>query len=309
MRTHTTVDKKFAVKVDEDCTLLDFLSRKLQGYSRNKIKSLMEHRLLSLSDGTLLQRHDTALKKGQVVEVHSARTRAGKVVDNPKLNIIYEDDFIIVVEKKEGLLSVRAPRQLEDSASHILNMYLRGRRGRNNHIFVVHRLDKETSGVMMFAKDRDTQLALRDNWRDMVKERSYIAVVAGVMEQGSGSIKSYLTEDIHQKMHSSEEDNGGQYAVTNYKVLQAGKRYSLLRLDLETGRKNQIRVHLESTGHPVAGDLKYSGGPCPLNRLCLHAQTLDFVHPVTRKRLRFEIPYPESFNRLVAERNPKPRCK
>lgn len=294
-------EKKFALKVDEDCRLQDFLQKKLQGYSRTKIKSLITYRLLSLSDGTLLSRFDTLLKKGQVVEVHSPRTHHGNVVDHPKLRILFEDANIIVVEKKEGLLSVRAPRQSEESATHILNVYLRGKRGRGNHIFVVHRLDKETSGVMLFAKDKETQSAFRENWREVVKERSYIAVAEGVFENNKGCIKSYLTEDANQKMHSSLVDNGGQYAVTNYKVLSSGKRYSLLRLDLETGRKNQIRVQLQSIGHPLVGDVKYSGPSSFANRLCLHAQTLDFVHPVTRKRMRFEVPYPALFNRLLSD--------
>ncbi len=285
--------------MDEDCTLQEFLEKKLKGYSHNKIKSLISHRQLFLSNGTMLPRFDTPLKAGQIVEVHSPSKRSGRTLNHNKLSLLYEDEFIVVVEKKEGLLSVRAPHQLEESASHILNMYLRGRHGRNNHIFVVHRLDKETSGVMMFAKEKTVGEKLRENWRQLVKERTYIAVAAGVFEEKQGSIRSFLTEDGNQKMHSSPTDNGGQYAVTNYKVLTTGRHYSLLRLNLETGRKNQIRVQLESIGHPVAGDIKYTGRGCPINRLCLHAQTLEFIHPVTGKLMRFEVPYPESFNRLV----------
>lgn len=293
--------KMFTLRVDEDCTLIEFLQRKLSDYSRSNIKSLIEHRQLQLPDGTLLARHDAQLKKGWEVEVHSARSKRGRVVDHPKLKLLYEDDQLIVAEKKEGLLSVRSPHQIEDSATHILNVYLRGRRGRNNHIYVVHRLDKETSGVLMFAKDKETQAAFRDNWREMVVNRSYVAVVNGVPEQKEGVIRSYLTEDARQKVHSSEADNGGQYAVTHYKLLRAGKKYSLLELRLETGRKNQIRVQLESIGHPVAGDLKYSGGSCRAGRLCLHAGILEFIHPATRQILRFQSPYPAVFDKLVDE--------
>lgn len=291
--------KKFCLNVSEDCALQEFLESKLAGYSRSKIKSLISHRLLTLADGTLLARHDAMLKKGQVVEVHSYRSKAGRVLEHPKLKILFEDEHIIVVEKKEGLLSVRSPRQLEESASHLLNRYVNEGRRDNAHIFVVHRLDKETSGVMMFAKDKQTQIALRDNWRNAVKKRAYIAVVSGKMEDASGTVKSYLTEDVRQKMHSSPVDNGGQLAITHYKTLKTGDKYSLLELNLETGRKNQIRVQMQSIGHPVAGDIKYGAGSCFANRLCLHAESLVFVHPYTKETLTFEIPYPEIFNRMV----------
>ena len=186
---------------------------------------------------------------------------------------------------------MKTPNTPEESATHLLNQYLRPQ-GRDHYIYVVHRLDRETSGVMMFAKSKEVQQTLRDNWKKYVTERSYVAIVDGVIEQKKGRIESYLTEDIKKVMHSSPVDNGGQLAITNYTVIGTNGRESLVRLNLETGRKNQIRVQLQSIEHPVAGDVKYGSRNSRYGRLCLHAETLRFKHPVTGKPMAFSVPVP-----------------
>lgn len=283
--------KKFSVRVTEDTPLMEFLEKKLSGYSRNTIKALIKHRQLLLDGHTVLTRHDYPLKKGGVVDVLSSAQSVASGLNHPKLSIIFEDEHIIVVEKKEGLLSVKTPNTPEESATHLLNQYLRPQ-GRDHYIYVVHRLDRETSGVMMFAKSKEVQQTLRDNWKKYVTERSYVAIVDGVIEQKKGRIESYLTEDIKKVMHSSPVDNGGQLAITNYTVISTNGRESLVRLNLETGRKNQIRVQLQSIEHPVAGDVKYGSRNSRYGRLCLHAETLRFKHPVTGKPMAFSVPVP-----------------
>lgn len=287
--------KKFSVRVTEDAPLMEFLEKKLSGYSRNTIKALIKHRQLLLDGHTVLTRHDYPLKKGGVVDVLSSAQSVASGLNHPKLSIIFEDEHIIVVEKKEGLLSVKTPNTPEESATHLLNQYLRPQ-GRDHYIYVVHRLDRETSGVMMFAKSKEVQQTLRDNWKKYVTERSYVAIVDGVIEQKKGRIESYLTEDIKKVMHSSPVDNGGQLAITNYTVISTNGRESLVRLNLETGRKNQIRVQLQSIEHPVAGDVKYGSRNSRYGRLCLHAETLRFKHPVTGKPMAFSVPVPFKLN-------------
>jgi len=290
--------KQFSLHVAQPAPLMEFLAAKLPDYSRTARKQLLVHHQLFLNGVTLLTQFDYPLQAGDRVDVRSARGGDGQALSHPKLKILFEDDYIIVVEKKEGLLSVRTAQSEEESASHLLNQYLRPG-GRRYHIFVVHRLDKDTSGVMMFAKTMDVQHRLRDQWTQLVKERSYVAVADGKFEKSDDQIVSYLTEDAHQVMHSSLKDNGGQHAITHYRVLKQGSKCALLKLNLETGRKNQIRVHLQSIGHSVLGDKKYGGPDSPAKRLCLHAETLKFEHPVTGKLMAFSVPSPAIFTKLT----------
>lgn len=287
--------KKFSMRVTEDAPLMEFLKSKLKDYSNTTLKSLLKHRQLMLNGSISIDRHDYQLHNGDVVDVISASQHGKGALEHPMLKILYEDDDIIVVDKKEGLLSVKGPNTTEESATHILNQYLRPL-GRDHYVFAVHRLDRETSGVMMFAKKKEVQQMLRDDWKKYVVERTYIAIAEGVPEPAEGKIESYLTEDYKKVMHSSLTDNGGQFSVTNYKVLQSNKKYSVIKLNLETGRKNQIRVHLQSIGHSVAGDVKYGGKKSPWGRVCLHAETLKFKHPVTEKLMAFSVVTPFKLN-------------
>jgi 23S rRNA pseudouridine1911/1915/1917 synthase len=226
---------------------------------------------------------------------------------HPKLRVIYEDNALIIVEKKNGLLTVPYnPKSSEMTAYSILKDYVRKQSNRNT-VHVVHRLDRETSGVLVFAKSAELQEYMRTYWKQLVTRRTYVALVEGHLEKKEGTITSWLTEDNQTAMvYSSDKDNGGQKAITNYKVLKATTigegdqemNISLVELNLETGRTNQIRVHMQSIGHPIIGDRKYGHGNeySPIDRLCLHARTLEFIHPMTEKKVRFEAPLPKEFS-------------
>lgn len=284
--------------VSEPDELMAFLMKKMAGISRTRVKTLLSKRVI-LVDNNIQTRHDFPLLPGMKVQV--SREKHNREFRNPMLKLLYEDAYLIVVEKKEGLLSVATERQKERTAQHILNEYVK-REHRNNRIYVVHRLDRETSGIMMYAKDEMTQHKLRDNWHDIVTDRRYVAVVTGEMEKDQGTVESWLT-DRKLYVSSSDYDDGGKYALTHYRTIKRANGYSLVELQLETGRKNQIRVHMQLLGHPVAGDGRYGCETDPLGRMALHAFKLCFRHPVTGELMEFETPYPASFKKLVLKRN------
>jgi len=292
-------------RVETATELMPFLLSKLGGMTRTSVKQLLSQRRVTVNAG-IQTRHDTPLKAGDIVQVLQGR---GNVeLRHPKLRIIYEDDALIVVEKKNGLLTVPYnPKSSEMTAYSILKEYVKKQSNRNT-VHVVHRLDRETSGVLVFAKSAELQEYMRTYWKQLVTKRTYVAVVEGHLEKKEGTITTWLTEDPHTGMvYSSPKDDGGQKAVTHYKVikeLESGVEHPesesfLIELNLETGRTNQIRVHMQSIGHPVMGDRKYGHGNeySPIDRLCLHAQVLEFIHPMTEKKVRFEATIPKEFTR------------
>lgn len=287
--------KETRLKVTEPSELMSFLLIKLGGMSRNAIKSLLSHRRIMVNDQiTTLYNH--ALSPNDKVTVLSGR---GNIeLTHPKLRIIFEDQYLIVVEKKEGLLTVSTGKGDETTAFSILKNYVK-QSSPQNRIFVVHRIDRETSGVIVFAKSREIQLLLQENWHKIVTRRIYVAVVEGKIEKEKDTIVSWLTENPKSlKIHSSQTDNGGQQAITHYRCVKSNDYFSLLEIELETGRKNQIRVHMQQIGHPIAGDKKYGGTFSPIARMGLHARILAFIHPVTRKEVLFETPVPRNFLKL-----------
>lgn len=289
------------LKVSEPAQLIDFLIAKMGGMARSSVKQLLRQRRVKV--GNVIQtRHDFALKSGDVVTVSSGR--GNSQLTHPKLKIVYEDDDLIVVNKQPGLLTVAAtPGSSETTAFSILRAYVKKQNARAG-VYVVHRLDRETSGLLVFARSEELQHYMRQYWRDLVTERTYIALAEGVLNPREGQIRSWFTEDKRNAVvYSSPVDDGGDLAITNYKTLRtsADEQYSLVELHLETGRTNQIRVHLASKGCPVVGDRKYGHGneSSPIDRLCLHAKVLAFIHPVTEKTVRFESPVPKEFNRVI----------
>lgn len=287
------------LKVSESAQLMDFLIAKMGGMARSSVKQLLGQRRVKV--GNVIQtRHDFALKKGDVVTVSSGR--GNSQLTHPKLKIVYEDDDLIVVNKQPGLLTVAAtPGSSETTAYSILRAYVKRQNARAG-IFVVHRLDRETSGLLVFARSSELQHYMREYWRDLVTERTYIALAEGILTPAEGKITTWLTEDKRNAVvYSSPVDDGGDIAITNYKVLKQNESYSLVELHLETGRTNQIRVHLASKGCPVVGDRKYGHGneSSPIDRLCLHARTLAFIHPVTEQVVRFDSPVPKEFNKVL----------
>lgn len=284
-------------RVDEPDELMAFLMKKMDGISRTKVKHLLSSRAIQV-DNVITTQHDFPLKQGMKVQM--SRSKNNKGFRHPLLKLVYEDAYLIVVEKKEGLLSVGTENQKERTVQHILNEYVKRERPKNR-IYVVHRLDRETSGLMMYAKDEKTQHSLRDNWQKAVTDRRYVAVVEGRMEEKEGTVRSWLT-DRKSHVSSSDYDDGGKYSITHYQTIKCHNDYSLIELYLETGRKNQIRVHALRLGHPVAGDFRYGAQTDPLRRLALHAFKLCFHHPVTGEFMEFETPYPKAFKDLTTDK-------
>lgn len=285
--------------VKESTTLIDFLLSKMGGMTRTSVKQLLGQRRVKV--GAAIQtRHDFPLVAGNQITIMSGR---GNIqLKHPKLKIVYEDNDLIIVHKQPGLLTVAASaKSNETTAFSILREFVRRQNARAN-IYVVHRLDRETSGLLIFARSQELQQYMRTYWHELVTERTYVALVEGAMEKKEGQIKTWLTEDSRNAVvYSSPTDDGGDLAITNYKVLRSNGDYSLVQLQLETGRTNQIRVHMQSIGHPVVGDRKYGHGNAysPIDRLCLHAQVISFIHPVTEKKVRFESAAPKEFNNVL----------
>lgn len=286
------------LRVNEESLLMDFLMAKYGG-SRNNVKGLLARRVVNVN-GSVQTRHDTPLKPGDVVTVVAGK--GNSELTHPKLKIVYEDDYLIVVEKKQGLLTVATyPGSTETTVFSILKAYVR-RQNQKAGIYTVHRLDRETSGLLVFAKTPELQEYMRTYWRQLVTKRTYVAVAEGRFAEKQGQIVSWFTEDKKNAMvYSSPVDDGGQKAITNYKVVKDTEFMSLVELNLETGRTNQIRVHLATKGHPVVGDRKYGHGndESPIDRLCLHARVLEFIHPATEQTVHFETPTPKEFIALV----------
>lgn len=286
--------------VKEPMELMDFLAAKMPDASRTKLKSLLSKRIVYV-DSVITTQYNFPLKPGMKIQISRAKGR--KEFQNRLLKIVYEDAYLIVVEKKEGLLSVNTDRQKERTAAHILNEYVQ-RSGRQHRVYIVHRLDRDTSGIMMFAKDERTQQTLRNDWHDIVYDRRYVAVVAGDMEKDAGIVTSWLT-DRKLYVHSSVTDDGGKESITHYRTIKRANGFSLIELNLETGRKNQIRVHMQDLGHPIIGDGRYGFEEInPIGRLALHAFKLCFYHPVTGEKMQFETPYPSEFKKLFLKKKP-----
>lgn len=280
--------------VKEPMELMAFLASKMPDASRTKLKSLLSKRVVFV-DSVITTQYNFPLQSGMRVQI--SREKGKREFNNKLLKIVYEDAYIIVVEKMQGLLSVNTDRQKERTAYHILTEYVQ-RSGRHHQIYIVHRLDRDTSGLMMFAKDEKTQRTLRDNWHDIVTDRRYIAVVSGEMEKDSGTVISWLT-DRTLYVYSSPKDDGGAKSITHYRTIKRGNGLSLVELNLETGRKNQIRVHMQDLGHPIIGDGRYGIEEInPIGRLALHAFKLCFYHPVTGEQIKFETSYPQNFKNL-----------
>ncbi len=278
---------------EEAGPLLEFLLAHMAGKSRNHIKSLLRRGQVAV-EGQTATRFDHQLLPGQMVTV------TGSVPEEVKLPfpILYEDEEILVVDKPAGLLSMANERERYRTAYRMATDYM-SRKNPRGRVFIVHRLDRDTSGVLLFAKSEAVKRAYQDNWGELVRRRGYLAVVEGRMEKAQGTVRSRLRETTAHRVYSAAPGQDGREAVTRFTLQESGKRYSLLEVDIDTGRKNQIRVHMADLGHPVVGDRKYGAAASPLNRLCLHAHILELVNPVTGRDMLFKAPVPKDFYRLV----------
>ncbi len=292
--------------VQKETTLMEFILTALDGISRNKAKDILAGHGVTV-DKRNTTRYDEPLHPGQVVRI--TRHKGGTQLQNRYVSIVYEDKDLIVIEKAVGILSMASTAK-QYSVKEVLDEYFE-RRHFKCTAHVVHRLDRDTSGLMLYAKNIETAQLLEDNWHDIVYDRRYVAVLAGALEREGGTIESWLKDNKAYITYSSPTDpGGGRYAVTHYHRLRTTERASLVEFKLETGRKNQIRVHAQVLGHPILGDPKYGYLPTPehpvpapvpnlVGRLCLHAYRLHFYHPHTGQKMQFDSPVPHEFNRLT----------
>ena len=284
--------KQLVVASGTEAPLLEYLLNNVKE-SRNKIKATLQGRGIKVN-GKVVTQFDLALNPGDKVSI--SRHKSSNTFKSQYAKVVYEDRWIVVVEKNIGILSMAAGHSSLNLKTLLDDYFHKSRQKCRAH--VVHRLDRDTSGLMIYAKDIDTEQILEHNWHQIVYDRRYVAVVSGEMENDNGTIANWLKDNKAYITYSSPVDNGGKYAVTHYHVLNRTTEHSLVEYRLETGRKNQIRVHSADMGHPVCGDVKYGNGDDPIHRLCLHAYMLCFTHPVTGERMEFATPIPTSFRSL-----------
>lgn len=294
MRTNYNDNNYLHLTVKEYKPLLEFLLDSMENTSRTKIKSTLQGRGVKVN-GKVITQFDYPLSCGMKVAVSRSKQNA-EMFKNRYIKIVYEDRYIVVVEKNVGILSMAAGHS-SLNVKTVLDSYFKTSRQKCT-AHVVHRLDRDTSGLMIYAKDMQTEQILEHEWHDIVYDRRYVAVVSGEMEDDYGTMTSWLKDNKAYITYSSPYDNGGKYAVTHFHTLDRTTDHSLVEFRLETGRKNQIRVHSADMGHPVCGDIKYGNGDDPIGRLCLHAYVLCFYHPITRRRMEFETPIPVNFRKL-----------
>jgi len=288
-------------KVNRSDELLEFLLKKMNT-SRNNVKNLLSHHMV-LVNGSPVSQYNLMLAKDDEVKITKkpqlsmprVKNDSKNKKDKPKrvyLDIIYEDDDFIAINKPNGLLSVESDKERECAFSYVLE-YMQENDPKSRP-FVLHRIDKETSGVLVFAKNVKIHSMLKLNWNEYIKTREYFAMVEGTLKEKEGRITSYLKENQNNLVYSTQ-DPSGALAVTDYKVKKENGQYSLLSVLIYTGRKNQIRVHMHDIGNPIVGDEKYGCTKNPLKRLGLHASRLEFLHPITKELISIKAPVPNIF--------------
>lgn len=287
-------DEYLHFQVTNEQPLLEFLLENVKQESRTKIKATLRGNGIKVN-GKNVRQFDFLLKPGMKVSV-SKHKNDNMQLRSRYVKLVYEDRYLVVIEKNVGILSMAAGHRSLNVKAVLDDYFHKSHQRCSAH--VVHRLDRDTSGLMVYAKDIETEQVLEHNWHDIVYDRRYVAVVSGEMEEDGGTIANWLKDNKAYITYSSQTDNGGKYAVTHFHTLARTTEHSLVEYKLETGRKNQIRVHSADMGHPVCGDIKYGNGDDPIHRLCLHAYVLCFYHPVTGERMEFETPFPASFKAL-----------
>lgn len=285
------------LEVHEETTLLPFLLGQVKGKSRNAVKSLLTNRQV-LVNGKVSTRHDVVLTPGTRVTLLPPDDFAPPDLPFP---ICYEDDALLAIEKPAGLLSVASDKERQRTAYRMVSDAYR-LKDPSGRLFVVHRLDQDTSGLLLFAKSMEVKEKLQKNWDSLVKERGYLAVVEGRPPEEEGMVRSWLRETKTHLVYSVDAPcKDGKEAITEYRLVKTNGTYSLLELYLQTGRKNQIRVHMKDLACPVVGDKRYGGSKSPIGRLCLHAHRLTFTHPVTGQLVTLKSRKPRDFNRLFRD--------
>lgn len=283
--------------VVSESKLLELLLKQYASKSRSKIKKVLTAGSVRVN-GKVVTRHDHLLKPGDEIEISWKPEAAPKKFK--MLSIVFEDETILVINKMSGLLSISAGQEGEPTAYRQLRDYVEATQPERG-LYVVHRLDRDTSGLMMFAKSEEVRSKLQRNWKRVITSRRYVALVEGVPSELAGTISSFLRESKAMKMHSTNNPDEGDKAITHYKTLISANGYSLVECELETGKKNQIRVHMADLKTPVAGDTKYGASTNPVGRLALHAAGISFNHPLTHEPMSFELPVPNKFLEVLKQ--------
>ena len=295
-RRGPATDNVAKLTIKEDGTLLAAAAALLPDHKPTKLTSLLRHNQLAIN-GVPSTQFDMPVSAGDQLWVNF--DRSFQIFSHPRIKLVYEDNDIIVVDKGYGVLSTAAGKPSDDTVYNIVKKYARGFSDKAN-VYVVHRLDRDTSGLMLLTRTKQARDKLISNWNNMVIDRKYIAIVEGKMEQKEGTVKSFLAENPDTfEMYSTDDKKLGRLAVTRYRVVEQGSRFAMVELEIKTGRKNQIRVHMHDLGNPVSGDRKYGGHPSPINRIALHATTLAIVHPITGKAVTFTSPVPDNFLKMI----------
>ena len=294
-RRQFTADNIKSFTVNEETTLLPFLFQSMPTMSKTEVKSMLKYKHVAIK-GSAVTQFDIPLYPGDTVEVNFGRSFYK--FNNPQVKVLFEDKWMVVIEKASGLLSVANDTAREKNAYHIINDYVR-HDNPDAELYVCHRLDHYTSGILVFAKDEALMNEMRANWDFYVKERKYVCVTENIPPRKEDTIESLLTQNEHLRVHSTNDETVGRLAVTHYRVVQTRGRYALVDVEIFTGKKNQIRVHMSEMGCPIAGDVKYGAETNPARRLMLHNYRLTFVHPVSGETMRFTLPMPSVFRKLT----------
>jgi len=282
-------------RIVSNCALLAFLLGPPLSLSRKRAKDLLRFDRVAVHGKTHV-RHDTPLEPGDTVEILSRARPADRSLEHAGLRILHLDEAIAVIDKPAGLLSIGSEREKENTTHRLLNDHLKSiSRSHRQQIFIVHRLDRETSGLMIFARSESIQAALQSNWKDLTKR--YLAIVEGVPADPEGTLRDHLIESKALKVHRVER--GGALAITHYRVIRNNGARSMLELTLETGRKHQIRVQLAAFGHSIIGDKKYGAKNASAGRLALHSCELEFRHPVSGAPMEFRSELPGALLALI----------
>lgn len=272
-------------KVLKEENIIEYLTN--QGIAKNKVKTLVKVGNISVNN-KVINKLPYIVYPNDIITI-------GNKINNYDLNIIYEDNNYLVVDKKEGLLTISTSNENKNNEETLYKIVRKYLNEKKEYAFIVNRIDKETSGLVIFAKNEKLKNNLQEDWNNIVKSRKYIAIVSGYIAK-DGKIDNYLYEDKLTFVHSTK--TGGKRAITNYHVIKTNKKYSLLDINIETGRKNQIRVHMREMNHPIVGDKKYYSKDNSLKRLCLHHYEISLMDPISNKLLTFKSEIPQVFNNL-----------
>lgn len=275
-------------KVIKEQSLLEALTLLAPDCSKTSLRSFLKDERIDV-DGQIQKLGNTQVLPGQIISLHEK----AKLSSRGSLRIIYEDSHLIAIEKPSGMLSVSTAFEKGDTAHAFLKKSFPSKK-----VYVVHRLDQDTSGVMIFALSEPAYLTLKKMFEQHLLTRAYTAIIQGKLPDIKGTWQSYLVEDDNYVVYETSDTRAGRLAITHYDTIKTSKNYSALCLKLETGRKNQIRVHCQSANHPIIGDKKYGSTVNPIKRLGLHAHLLAFEHPITNKKMHFESPLPKEFKKL-----------